>query len=234
MVTTRSLLVHIITLLMTVATGSAALGLDAFDFSGHSRIVMGAPDEVASVMDVYGIMTIPAGVDLPLPLDLQNYEYTVHISHMVVAAHNNEPPTVLNILYNGGEIRLFKDHRLSGTIADFTEPSTISDGEVILRATVQNGWTALLFDFDIDLLFRGNGSGFCDFNGGSQLGDLVNTGYYLEDWGFQATTVADADPDQGLMVPVGYHRVFDIQLTPPNDPTASDPATWGQIKTLYH
>jgi hypothetical protein len=234
MITAKRILALTIALLVAMAMVSAAFGQSEFLFFGYSKYVAGDPDDMGSIMDVYGIMTTVGGVDFPIPVDMLNYEYTVYVSSMVVASNTNEPPTVLNLGYNGGEVRIYKDPLAGGTLADYADPSTFTDGELILHATVQDGWTALLFDFDTDFIFTGSGSGFCDFIGGSQLGDLVVGEYYLEDWGLHGTPVADPNPDQGITVPTGYDRVFDVKLTPPNDPTATDPASWGEIKRLYH
>lgn len=236
MITAKRILALAIVMTATMAMVSSALGQDEpseFLFYGYSKYVSGDPDGVGSVMDVYGIMTDVGGVAFPITIDMLNFEYTVHVSGMVVASYSNEPPTVLNLGYNSGEIRIYKDALAGGTLADYASPSTFVDGELILHATVQEGWTALLFDFDTDFIFTGSGSGACDFIGGSQLGDLVTNEYYLEDWGYLGTPVADPNPGQGLMVPDGYDRVFDVKLTPPNDPTSSDPASWGEIKSLY-
>ncbi len=217
--------------LATMAT--SALGQSELLFFGYSKYVAGDPDAIGSTMDVYGILTTVGGVPTPIPVDLMNYEYTVHIGGMTVAASSNTPPTVLNISYNGGEVHIYKDSLVGGTLADYANPATFTDGELILHATVDDGWTALLFDFDTDFIFTGSGSGSCDFIGGTQLGDLVSAEYYLEDWGFLGTPVSDPNPGQGFVVPAGYDRIFDVKLTPPNDPTPAEPTTWGTIKDLY-
>jgi hypothetical protein len=84
----------------------------------------------------------------------------------------------------------------------------------------------------MDLFFSGSGNGSCDFFDGTQLMDLVTAEYYLDDWGFVGTPVADANPPY-VIVPDGFERKFDVKLTPPNDPTPTEPGTWGQVKSLY-
>ena len=234
MMTAKTFLALTAVLLATTAVLSPAIGVASeFLFSGYSQYVMGEPDAVGSTMDVYGILTT-VGVETPIWLDTDNYQDTVLVSGMVVTGFVHDQPTIMNIVYGGGEVQIFKDPIVGGTAADWSSLGSFVDGEMILHASVDPNWTLLLFDFDLDMYFTGSGSGSCDFDGGSQLGDIIDAEYYLNDWGFFGTPVADENPNPpGVWVPDGFERVFGVKLIPPNDPTPDEPSTWGQVKGLY-
>jgi hypothetical protein len=139
---------------------------------------------------------------------------------------------IIYIQYNGGEIFMYADP-LSKSLADYGNLPTFTDGELILYATVDDGYSVALDDFGFpvgDGYWTGFGSGKCDFVAGTQLDALVAAGYLLENWDFTATVV---DESPIVFVPDGFHRLFDVKLVPPNDPTATERTTWGKVKDLY-
>ncbi len=230
--TTKKLTALAVAALIATALAAPALAGSEFLFRGYAKYWDGQPpDVVGSTMEVYGILGAVGGLTLPLPLDLDNYQYTIYIATMNLVAYSNSPPSIKSLAFNGGEIHIYADPLVGGTPADYANRPTFMDGELILRALVDPGWTMVLFDFDGDGAFAGSGSGSCDFIGGTRLGDLSAAEYYLNDWNFLATPVADPTP--ALPVPQGYHRVFDCKLTPPNDPTPNAQGTWGELKNLF-
>ena len=67
-------------------------GASEFVFFGYSKYLEGHPiDVVGSEMDIYGVLTPAGGLDLPLALDTDNYQYTLHVTRMMLAATNNTP-----------------------------------------------------------------------------------------------------------------------------------------------
>ena len=233
MLTGKKNLASVVALLLAMAVAMPTWGASEFLFNGYAKYWDGqVPDAVGSTMEVYGILSTVWEVPPPITLDLDNYQYTVYVATMNVSLYNNVPAVVKTIDYNGGEIHIFADPIAGGTPADYAVPATFMDGDLILQATVDDGWEAVLYDFDSDLIFSGSGGGTCDFIGGSRLGDLAAAEYYLNDWGFFGTPVADPNPPY-LTVPDGYHRVFDVKIATTHDPTPSEDSSWGQVKNLY-
>ncbi len=225
-----------------LALAAAVLGLAAapaaaqgeFLFNGYSRTVSGSLDAVGSAIEVYGILSSTGGLSTPIPLDLDNYQYTVHVHGMTVASFTSSaiPFPMKTIVYEGGELEIWADPVAGGTPADYGAVGTFTDGEQILTAHVDDGWTLPMNDIDGNGAFTGTGSGTCDFYGGTQLGALMDAEYYFVDWPFTAPPVADPNPPF-TTVPPGFERLFAVKLVPPNDPSPTEPATWGQVKGLF-
>lgn len=225
----------LIALLMTahVMAGSEFL------FDGYA-VYSPAPDQVGATMDVYGILSTVGGVPTPIALDMDNFEYTVHVADMAIATYDEFPaiPPIIGprkvLTFAGGMLRIYADAIVGGTAADFAAPGTFTDGEPILFAGVKDNWTLNLMDGSItpDGVYTGSGAGFCDFIGGTQLDAITVAEYYLDDWNFLGLDISDDNPP-ATPVPAGYDRSFKVKLTPPNDPTPTVETTWGKIKELY-
>lgn len=212
-------------LLLAAPAGAAG----EFIFYGYAQYVP-AKDVVGATMDVYGIAA-PGSIAPPIALDFANYQYTVWVDDMVIATYSNLPTYLKSSSFNGGVLRIYEDAKATGTAADYANLATFTDGTLILQASVDDGWSYMLIDGPTirDGIFVGSGSGRCDFNGGSRLGELVAGEYYLDDWSFLGTPVSDPNPT----VPAGFHRVFDVKIVAPNDPTPTEPQSWGQVKGSY-
>jgi len=235
MMATRKVLALAVALLVATAIATPAFGLSEFLFYGYSKYWDGdPPDEVGSLMEVYGILEEVEDIPCPIDLDFDNYQYTVYISTMMVVYYNGNVPAYLkSMIYDNGEIHIFADPIVGGTAADYGDLPTFMDGEMILHATVDDGWAANLYDLDMDGDFTmGDNAGTCDFDGGTQLDALIAAEYYLDDWGFFGSPYVDPEPPF-TTVPPGFHRIFNTKLTPPNDPSPAEPSTWGRVKDLY-
>ena len=224
-------------LALVVAVGCAwslpAAAQSEFLFHGYSQVTSGTPDAVGSTIAVHGILSTVGGVAMPIALDLENYEYTVSVDLTVTAySYSPVPFPMISITYDGGELHIYADPIVGGTAADYAAPGTFTDGELILAATVDPGWIANINDIDLNGSFNGSGAGSCDFYGGTQLDALMTAEYYFTDWNFMGTPVADPNPPY-TSVPAGYHRIFDIKLTPPNDPSSATSTTWGGLKAMF-
>jgi hypothetical protein len=230
----RLALTLVIALLLLTITITPVLSDDReFVFFGFSKYLDGeAPDAVGSNLEVYGILNPAGGLSLPIALDPDNFQYTIYIASMTVTSYSNEPDYLKTLTYDSGEIRIYADATTGGTAAAYVDRATFTDGELIFLATLDSGFIVKLFDFDGDQLSNGYGSGECDLHGGSQLEALTDVGYFLDDWGIYAT-IADPGSGPGLTVPDGFHRLFDVVLTPPNDLTARKGSTWGKLKRSY-
>jgi hypothetical protein len=231
MLTTKKAIALAVALILAAA--APALGDSEFFFNGYSKYWDGhTPDAVGSIMEVYGILSTVSEVPTPIALDTDNYQYTVYLATMQVASYSNMPPQIKTITYNGGEVHIFADPLVGGTAADYADPPTFMDGELILNATMDDAWTLVIYDFDGDGSFSGSGTGFCDWIGGTQLDALSGAEYYLEDWYVHATPVSDPNAF-GISVPAGFHRMFDTKITAPNDPNPVVSGTWGGVKSLF-
>jgi len=235
MKTARKIFIPVATLLLLMAITVPVQGESEFLFYGFSKYWEGEPpDAVGSNMEVFGILSSVGGLDFPIALDTDNYEYTLFIATMTVATFSNDPDYILILTYDNAEIHIFADPIVGGTAADYADYTTFMDGELILNAIVDNGLTVNLFDFppNQDGNFAGFASGACDFIGGTQLDALIAAESLLENWGVYGT-VADPDSGPGIEVPDGFHRLFDVKITPPNDPSSSESSTWGGVKSLF-
>ncbi len=223
----------LIALLMT----AQALAGSEFLFNGYATYTP-APDQLGATMDVYGILSTVGGVPTPIAVDMDNYQYTVHVEGMTIGGQSSYPPPPfprMSSIFNGGMVHIYSDPIAGGTAADYGDVSTFVDGELILFASVDDGWTLNLMDGSITPpgVFTGSGAGTCDFIGGTRVGDLSLAEYFLNDWNFLGLDISDPNPPV-TPVPDGFDRSFKTKLTPPNDPTASENSTWGKIKDLYH
>lgn len=219
--------------LATVAPAMAASEIIFYGYAKYTPVV----DAVGSTMDVYALAA-PGSVAPPLAFDWTNYEYTILVGGMTVATYvaNSVPvgPYLLDrktSTFTGGIVQIYQDAKVGGTHASFAAPATFVDGTLILTAAVDDGFSALLTDGPIlhDGIFVGSGSGTCDFNGGSRLGELVTAEYYLNDWFFGGVPISDPNPT----VPAGFQRLFNVKIVSPNDPTGLETGTWSAVKGLY-
>jgi hypothetical protein len=216
-----------------VVTALPAQAGSGFVFYGYARYGEGdVPDDDGSTLEVFGTLEPATGMRTPLAVDLETYEYTIHIQYLMVIGSVMLTEQMKQVSYCGGLLRIYRDELAGGTGADYTDPASFTDGERLLSVRGLCLQTAL-FDLDGDLLWLGDGSGTFDFAGGDQLPDLVANGYDTEGWQLFASPVADANPLHGITVPEGFLRVFNIKLTPPNNPQPVSAATWGGVKNLY-
>jgi len=234
--TARKTLLLLTGCLLVLGTALPAFGSAEFVFFGFAKYWDGEPvDAVGSNMEVYGILSEVGGLSFPIALDLDNYEYTLYISTLTVASYSENPIAYLKQLtYDNGEIHIYADPLAGGTAADYGNEATFMDGELILHAVLDDGFLVNLFDLppNTDGNYTGYADGACDFDAGSQYDALITAEYLLDNWPVHAT-VADPNSGPGITVPDGYHRLFDVKITPPNDPTDNTSTTWGQIKLLY-
>lgn len=191
-----------------------------------------AVDAVGSTMQVLGVANAPVSAPPPIVMDFDTYQYTVWVDEMVVAAFNYDMVDQKKVTdFNGGVIRIYRQMKAGGTPADYAVPATFTDGELILTATVQDGWRMQLSD-PFGMTFAGSGIGLCDFDGGSSLAELIEFGGqpFLENWTFAGTGISD--PSFFVTVPDGYDRIFGIKLVYP-EPVPAGESSWGGVKALF-
>ena len=138
-----------VALLLALLLAAPALGNSEFLFNGYSKYWdSDPPDAVGSTMEVYGILSSVWQVPPPIPLDTAQYQYTVYVASMMVTAYSftTVPFPMKMLAYNGGEIHIYADPIATGTAADYADPTTFMDGELILVATVDPNWSLILSD----------------------------------------------------------------------------------------
>ncbi|MFH1844748.1 MAG: hypothetical protein ABIF77_16265 [bacterium] len=207
-----------------------------FLFNGYS-VYTPSVDNVGSVREVFGILGTVGGIPTPILLDPVNYEYTIYINGQTVNSRTDLPPPPFArriVGFEGGGLFIYADPIVGGTAADYDNPATFVDGELILEGVVDDGWTMMLMDSSVTPpgTYTGSGSGTFDFIGGTQYDALITAEYLLTDWYLHGLDLSDDNPPATPVHP-GYDRNFKAKLTPPNDPTDTVDSTWGQVKTLY-
>ena len=234
MKTAKHNLATAVALLLALCLTAPVLGNSEFLFNGNAKYWDGeTPDVVGSTMEVYGILSSVWQVPPPIALDTVNYEYTVYIATMYLSSYSYMPvPFPMKAFsFDNAEIHIFADPIVGGTAADYADPTTFTDGELILVAAVDPGWAMNLTDIDGDGAFTGSGAGTCVFVGGTQLDALQAAEYLLDNWYLYGSPVSD--PSAGTIVPANFHRLFDAKIATTYDPTPAVESSWGRVKSLY-
>lgn len=207
-----------------------ASGQVEFTFEGFAMMQPGI-DQVGATLTVYGIANPPASAPTPLPMDFVNNQYTLAVTGMVVTAFAENPVIATKDFdFQGGTIQIFGEPIIGGSAADYANTGTFTDGDMMVQAAVDDGWSMLL-DNPIGFGYSGAGIGTCDLNGGSSLGDLQSYGFPTDDWTFAGSAIAE--PSFFITVPAGYNYVFGVKIIFPYDPTPNADATWSQVKNLF-
>jgi hypothetical protein len=210
-----------------------AVGQVEFTFEGFA-VYDPAPDQVGAMLTVYGIANPAVSVPTPVPVDFDNFQYTVVLDGMVVDtfAHDMVLGTK-DYTFNGGTLGIFEDSIATGTAADYAAaPGTFVDGTQLIAATVDDGWQMHLDDPFAMGTYSGAGIGTCDIVGGADYAMLVDWGWELNDWVLAGTGISEPWWPF-ITVPDGYHHVFGVKLIYPHDPTANEEAAWGEVKSLF-
>ncbi len=118
---TRSLVVLTLTMLALVSA-APVLGQVEFTFEGFAMMDPGI-DQVGATMTVYGIANPPASAPTPLPMDFDNYQYTIAVTGMVVTAYTFDGiNSIKDFAFAGGEIQIFEDAIAGGTAGTISHP----------------------------------------------------------------------------------------------------------------
>ena len=196
-------------LLALVLLAVPASAQQLFDFLGQADV----PDGVGGSLSMYSIMPeISPPVYPPLPLDFDNYEYTLVVTDL--ALDDLGSGTYPIQAYSGGTIAIFED---AGTAADYANTGTFIDGTAILTGNV----TFLMRQVFTGTL--GTVSGGVDWTGGSRLDDIA-PGDQLG-WTFLAgINLNNAEP--------GFDEQWDGKVEPQGPIVETQKSTWGDFKAL--
>ena len=115
-------------LLALVLLAVPASAQQLFDFLGQADV----PDAVGGTLSMYSIMPeVSPPVVPPLPLDFDNFEYTLVVTGLVL--DDLGAGTYPIQVYSGGTIAIFED---AATAADYANTGTFTDGTAILVGDV--------------------------------------------------------------------------------------------------
>lgn len=220
-------------LALALCAAVPAMAQVEFTFEGFAAFDPGTEMQGAT-MTVYGIANPPVSVPTPIPTDFTNNQYTIAIDGMLVVGYNFDGVNFTkSYTFTGGTIRIYEDAIAGGTAGDYANPGTFVDGNLLLQASVDDGWTMDLNNaFYPAGWFSGAGIGTCDMTGGSALPELVGLTYPLDNWTFAGTGISEPYPPI-ITVPAGYDYVFGTKIIFPYNATATEPTSWGNVKTLY-
>ncbi len=187
-----------------VALPCSASAQQLFDFNGQAVV----PAAVGGTLSMYSVMFDPAPQTTPLPLDFDNFQYTLVVSGAILDVIGNPQS------YVGGVLTIYED---AGTAADFANTATFTDGTAILVGN----FTSLN---RIVFLSTGSVQGYLDWVGGAWLNDIApedQTG-----WAFLAGT-SSRNPEPG------YSEIWDGKVEPPTIIVDDDLSSFGSVKALF-
>ncbi len=202
---------HVAILLASMAlhavagTGAAQAGeVGVFTFAGFAD----APTQIGERLVLRTVLYHePSGVPDALPLDYMTLQHTLVIEGDLVSSSS---VPYLEQEYQNASVALYSDAIAGGTAANYTAPSSFTDGECILFGTL------------VHLRRLGSSiGGYQAWTGGSRRNELpsqapVDTSAFL-DW---------TNPE----VPDGYDEAWRGQLLPS---LAIEPVTWSAAKVLF-
>ena len=194
-------------LLLVIALPILVQAQQLFDFNGQALV----PDAPGGSLEMYSRIFDPYPALTPLPLDFENYEYTLVITDLVLVADGFEQ------VYENGYIAIVED---GGTVADYATPETFGDGEIILSGVI----TVLYRSMFTSTL--GSAAGNVNWTGGTRL-DLIAPADQL-DWPLVAGINA-----MEIYVEPGYDENWDGKVEPEDIIIETTRTTWSHVKSLY-
>jgi hypothetical protein len=194
-------------------------------------------------MDYWGFTSVSGGVlsgvgfvpviEPPLVVDLENNQYTWVIEGVVMDSSRTEEG-IEYYFFSGGTFKVYEDpvqpwnavysdedcHSPDylGTISD---PWTFQDGVLFL----QGDFRTLESTYYTDDNF-GDYEGLMDLTGGSGLEDIPEV--LRHGWTFGGST-----DEPWACIPPGYDYRWDGQLFLVQEPTGTEPVSWGGVKALF-
>jgi len=195
-------------LLALVLLAVPASAQQLFDFLGQADV----PDQVGGTLSMYSIMPeVSPPVVPPLPLDFDNFEYTLVVTGLVL--DDLGAGTYPIQVYSGGTIAIFED---AATAADYANTGTFTDGTAILVGNVimltRQVFTSV-----------GSVGGTVDWTGGSRLDDIAPVDQL--GWAFlSGLNRNNAEPD--------FDEQWDGKVEPQGPIVETQKATWGSFKAL--
>jgi hypothetical protein len=191
-------------LLVVGLTPGLAGAQQLFDFYGQALV----PTMVGNNLTMYSLVRDPAPGTTPIPLDFDNYEYTIVITDLRLDVDGTPQ------LYSGGNVALYED---ASTPADYANPATFTDGTAILTGTLpslsRTLYTATL----------GSAAGTVDWTGGTRIAEIPLA--YRTNWPILVGINANSAEE-------GYDEAWDGKIEP-REPIATGTQSWGAVKSRF-
>ncbi len=194
-------------LLMVVP--AAAQEPQLFGFIGQALV----PQSVGGMLTMYSVMYEPApGTTTPLPLDFDNFEYTLVITDLELVALGSPNQ------YANGTLVIYEDN---ATAADYAAPATFTDGNALLIGTI----TWLTHRMQILNPLLGTVNGRVDWIGGSQIDDIAPEDQV--DWPLFASVSRRAEN-----LEPGWDEQWNGKVEPTEPIVGIEHTTWSAVKNL--
>ena len=187
-------------------SASPALAQQFFDFDGQAHI----PGSVGGNADMCAFV-LNSGTE-PLPLDFDNFEYTIVITNLELTADG------FTQSYAGGDIVLYED---ASTPADYSNKSTFTDGTALLIGTVTSFSRTIFFPSS----GNGTGNGLVDWTGGSEI-DEIHPSDRLN-WALLVNILGTSG------VEPGFDERWDGKVEPQTPIVATEDSSFSDIKSRY-
>lgn len=180
-----------------------------FDGAGQAMV----PDALGGYLTMYSVLYdgSPA-IEAPIPLDFANYEYTMVVTNLMFSS-----ATMFGGTYTNGDIVIYEDN---GTVADFGDPTTFTDGTAILVGTIG--------ELVRNLYPMGTGtaqSDDVDWVGGTRLNEMASEDQV--DWAL----LSGLNVNAGVID--GYDEVWDCKVEPSEPIVDTERILWGSLKSEY-
>ena len=200
-------LLLIMALVVVVGAPGLASAQQWFDFNGQTLL----PTVVGDALTSYTVVNNNGIIATPLPLDFDNFEYTIVITGLTMDIDNGD---LGGKTFSGGMIALYEDNT---TVADYSNPGTFTDGTALLTGTFQ------IFNRIMFSSSSGSGNGTVDWTGGTQIGEFAPADQL--NWTF----VVAISNRASVTVP-GYDENWDGKVEPIEPVVSSESTSVGQLK----
>lgn len=190
-----------------LAVAPTAQAQQFFDFNGQALL----PASQGGVLTMRSIVVNNNQVPTPLALDFANYQYTLVVAGLVWGSGTTTQH------YAGGTIAIYEDN---GTAADYTNPSTFTDGTVILAGVV------LSLDRTMFTANLGTAAGLVDWLGGTRIGEIAPADRLS--WAF-LTGISN----RSTVTLPGYDENWDGKVEPQSPIVANDETSFGALKDAF-
>lgn len=203
-------LLLVIALVGMLAAPQVAAAQQWFDFDGQALL----PALVGGDATAYLVVNNNGVIDTPLPLDFDNFQYTLVITGLTMDVDNGDQG---GKSFSGGTIVLYED---ATTVADYSAPGTFSDGTAILSGTVVS-FNRVLFTST-----NGSGAGVVDWTGGTRVGEFAPgdlTGWSL---------VVSISTRSTVTLP-GYDEYWDGKVEPVQPVVPGDASSVSELKARH-
>lgn len=194
--------------LLTLQVGVAS-SAQFFDFNGQALV----PTTVGNDLEMYGVIFDAApAAETPLPLDFDNFEYTIVITGLTFDSDG------FTETYSGGTIAIYED---AATAADYGNQATFTDGTAILVGTVTTLQRTIFFVSS----GVGSANGNVDWTGGSRIDEIHPSDRLGWFYGGGISGGSTVEP--------GYDENWDHKVEPQDPIVSNEQTSFGLMKSGF-